>query len=617
MIRTSGHLQALQNDILEDIARGEPLAACMERLCRRAEAISSGAICSVLTVDDRSCLLPLASPSLPAHYAAAITGLRTGPSVGSCGTAIHRGEPVEVTDIATDPLWQAHKEMVLPLGLRACWSTPIKARDGRVVGAFGFYFNKARRPRALERHIVATCVHLCAIAIEHDEVRARNHRLAYFDTLTKLPNRAQFNDAIAAMNAGSQHYGLMLIDIDHLKTINDTLGHAAGDILIAEVGARLSATLTDCLACRIGGDEFAVLIPGCDSSARMRKLASAALAAVAAPLEYDGQNILPSVTIGGAIAGEDGHDSDTLRQNADLALYHAKGTRRGCYIRFRSRLRSAILHRIRTRKDVSSALEEDRIVPCYQPIVRFDTAEIVGVEALARMRLASGRIAAADEFHEALLDPKIAHRITTRMLTAVAADMAEWQAMGVHFQHVALNVTAADFERGDLIQRISRIMDKAGVPMQRLVVEITERVFMGRRKDGVARTMAALRASGTAVALDDFGTGFASLTHLLDFPIDIIKIDRSFVEAIDSGARSGAIVESLLTMTRRLGMKTIAEGIETQSQAQCLAEMGCRLGQGYLYSPPVPGPLVRELLQRFGRAPEGKAPRSGSVANAA
>ena len=616
MIRPSGHLQALQNDILEDIARGKTLAECMERLCRQAEAISSGAVCSVLTVDDQARLQTLAAPSLPEHYAAAISGLPIGPSVGSCGTAVYRREPVEVTDIATDPLWAPYKELALPLGLRACWSTPIMARDGRVVGAFAFYFDKPRGPRALERHIVATCVHLCAIAIEHDEVRARNHRLAYFDTLTKLPNRAQFNDAIAAIGASSSHYGLMLIDIDHLKTINDTLGHGAGDALIAEIGARLSAALPGCLACRIGGDEFAVLIPDCDSGSGMRALASAALAAIAAPLDHDGQSIQPSVTIGGALAGEDGQDSGTLRQNADLALYHAKETQRGRYVRFRSQLRSAMMQRIRIRKDVNAALEDDRIVPYYQPIIRLDTAEIVGVEALARMRLANGRLAAADEFHEALLDPKIAHRLTTQMLQSIAADMVQWRQAGVEFQHVALNVTSADFRKGDLVQRITRIMEKAGLPMQHLVVEITEQVFMGGRKDGVARTMDGLRAAGIAVALDDFGTGFASLTHLLDFPIDIIKIDRSFVAAIDSGARSGAIVESLLNMTRRLGMKTVAEGIETPSQAQRLGEMGCRLGQGYLYSPPVPAAHIRELLRRLGRA-ETKPADGCPVANAA
>lgn len=617
MIRPSGRLQALQNDILEDIARGEPLAACMERLCHRAEAISPGAICSVVTVDDQGCLRPLACPSLPQHYIEAIAGAPVGPSIGSCGTAIHRAEAVEVTDIAADPLWQDFTELALPLGLRACWSVPIKARDGRVVGAFAFYFRKARPPRELERRIVATCVHLCAIAIEQDEVRARNHRLAYFDTLTGLPNRAQFNAAIATMSAATRRYGLMLIDIDYLKTVNDTLGHAAGDALIAEIGGRLGAALAGCLACRIGGDEFAVLVPDCTEPARLRRLASAALGAIAAPIEHDGHSILPSATIGAAIAGEDGGDSVTLRQNADLALYHAKETRRGRYVRFRSRLRSAMMRRIRVRKEVDGALGDERIVPHYQPIIRLDTAEIVGVEALARMRLADGRLVAAGEFQDALHDPKIAHRITSLMLAATTADMAGWQAEGLHFQHVGLNVTSADFEKGDLVQRAAKALERAGLPAQQLVIEITEQVFMGGRRDGVARTMEALRACGMPVALDDFGTGFASLTHLLDFPIDIIKIDRSFVGAIDSGARSGAIVESLLTMTRRLGMMTIAEGIETPAQARRLEEMGCRLGQGFLYSPPVPAPVVRELLKRFGPAAPASVDDRRLVANAA
>lgn len=613
MIRPSGRLQALQNDILEDIARGEPLAACMERLCHRAEAISPGVICSVVTVDDQGCLQPLASPSLPAHFANSIAGAPVGPSAGSCGTAIHRGQPVEVTDIATDPLWASYTGLVLPLGLRACWSTPIKARDGRVIGAFAFYFTRPRSAQLLERQIVATCVHLCAIAIEHDEVRTRNHRLAYFDTLTGLPNRSRFNSAIAEMSVAGGRYGLMLIDIDHLKLVNDTLGHAAGDALIAEVGTRLGAALAGCLTCRIGGDEFAVLIPDCAEPARMRSLASAATAAMAHPLDHDGHSVVPSVTIGGAIAGEDGQDSVTLRQNADLALYHAKETRRGRYVRFRRQLRSAMMQRIRVRRAVDGALGDERIIPYYQPVIRLDTTEIVGLEALARMRLDDGRIVTAGEFQDALRDPKIAHRTTTQMLTAVAGDMAEWRAGGLNFQHVAVNVTSADFQKGDLVQRAARILEKAAVPMQQLAIEVTEQVFMGGRKDGVARTMEALRACGSPVALDDFGTGFASLTHLLDFPIDIIKIDRSFVASIDSGARSEIIIEALLTMTRRLGMKIVAEGIETQGQAERLTGMGCRLGQGYLYSPPVPASIIREWLLRFAQPP----PAPGLVANAA
>lgn len=619
MTRPSARLQSLQNEILEHIARGEPLVACMRRLCLRAEAAAPGVVCSVVTVDDDRLLRPLASPSLPTSYAAAIDGVPVGPRVGSCGTAIYRGEPVEVTDIATDPLWEGLTDLVLPLGLRASWSMPIKARDGRVVGAFAFYYRKPGRPRAVERRIVATCVHLCAIAIEHEEVRARNHRLAYFDTLTKLPNRTRFSDAIASMcEAPTGRLGLMLIDIDNLKIVNDTLGHAAGDALIAEIGGRLSRVLEGCLACRIGGDEFAVLIPACENASRMRALATAVLAAMPPPIEHDGQSIVPSVTIGGVIADAAGTDSVMLRQNADLALYHAKETKRGGYVRFRRGLRSAMMRRIRIRRQVEDALGDERIIPYYQPIIRLGSSEIVGVEALARMRLGDGRIVTAGEFHEALLDPKMAYRVTSRMLAAIASDMAEWQAAGLQFQHVALNVTAADFQKGDLVQRIARAFDKVEVPLRHLVVEITEQVFMGGLRDGVARTMEALRAHGMSVALDDFGTGFASLTHLLDFPIDIIKIDRSFVGAIDSGARSGVIVESLQTMAKRLGMKIIAEGIETEGQAQRLGEMGCCLGQGFLYSPPVPAPVIRDLLQRFGqREPTASLANSGLVANAA
>lgn len=607
-------LQALQNEILEAVARGESLRTIMERLCLRAEAITQGVICSVVTVDDENRLVALAAPSLPESYAAAVTGIATGPRVGSCGTAIHRGEPVCVTDIATDPLWQGFESLVLPLGLRACWSSPIKARDGRVVGSFAFYYDRQRGPDELERQIVATCVHLCAIAIEHEEVRSRNHRLAYYDTLTGLPNRVHFNDAITRMSAVPPFdFGLMLIDIDHLKAINDTMGHGAGDALIATVGARLQAVIGDGMACRIGGDEFAVLLPDCTQAAQMRSVACAILAAMSAPLDHDGHGIIPSVTIGAALAGEDGEDAVTLRQNADFALYHAKETRRGGYVRFKDGLRTSMTRRLQVRRDVDQALTDGRIAAHYQPIIRIDTDEIVGLEALCRMRMPDGRIASAGEFQEAMLDPKVAHRISGQMLAAIAADMAAWRRAGINFQHVGLNVTSADFQKGDLVQRVVKALERVQVPPAHLVIEITEQVFMGGRKDSVARTIESLRQHGIPVALDDFGTGFASLTHLLDFPVDIIKIDRSFIAAAQSSAKSSVIVEAMVGIANRLGMKIIAEGIETQAQAEWLQSMGCRLGQGFLYAQAMPAGIVAELLQRFGQKLEADSRRPADV----
>ncbi|TAJ31297.1 EAL domain-containing protein [Bosea sp. (in: a-proteobacteria)] len=602
-------LQALQNEILEAIACGEPLVSIIERLCRRVEAVAPGVICSVVTVDPERRLVALAAPSLPAHYTAAITGLPIGPDVGSCGSSIYRGEPVCVTDIANDPLWAGFKQLVLPLGLRACWSSPIRARNGLVIGSFAFYYDQVRGPDELEQRIVATCVHLCAIAIEHEEVRSRNHRLAYWDTLTGLPNRVAFNEAITRMTAELPlNFGLMLIDIDHLKAINDTMGHAAGDALIATVGARLQAVIGEATACRIGGDEFAVLLPDCNQANRIRALACSILAAVAAPLDHEGNALVPSVTIGAVLAGEDGDDSVTLRQNADFALYHAKEVRRGGYVRFSNGLRTSMTRRLQSQRDVDDALIEGRIVAYYQPVINLDTGEIAGVEALARMRMPDGRVATAGEFQEAMLDPKIAYRITGQMLAAIAADMATWSRAGVQFKHIGLNVTSADFKKGDLVQRILRTLDRVRVAPAHLVIEITEQVFMGARKDGVARTIEQLRGHGIAVALDDFGTGFASLTHLLDFPVDVIKIDRSFIAAARTGSRSSAIVEAMVGLAGRLGMKVIAEGIETTDQAEWLRAMGCHLGQGFLYAQAMPAGMVAELLQRLGPMTGTEAP---------
>lgn len=613
------HLQALQNEILEAIARGDPLVATMEKLCRRVEAIAPGTTCSIVSIDEDRRLVALASPSLPEQYARAVDGLPIGPSVGSCGTAIYRGEAVEIEDIATDPLWHDYRKLALPLGLLAAWSSPIRARDERVIGAFAFYYGSRRRPTELERLIVATCVHLCAIAIEREEVQTRNHRLAYYDALTGLPNRACFNEAITRLSAEQPaDFGLLLIDIDHLKTINDTMGHAVGDAMIAAIGARLGTAIGEGTACRLGGDEFAVLLPRCRESAQLRTAAGAILAAIAAPLDHDGHSINPSATIGGALAGEDGLDSTTLRQNADFALYHAKETRRGGYVRFRSGLRTSMTRRIQTRRMVDRALDEGRIVAHYQPVIGMDGNGIIGLEALARMRMDDGRIIAAGEFHEALLDPKVAYRITGQMMAAIAEDLANWRRAGLQPGYVSLNVTSADFEKGDLAQRITRALEKQRLPLGHLVIEITEQVFMGGRRNTVARTIEALRERGIAIALDDFGTGYASLTHLLDFPVDIIKIDRAFVGAILSETRSSVIVEAMLGIAKRLGMAIVAEGIETQAQAQQLHAMGCRLGQGHLYSPAVPAGIVAELMQRFGRPAEAQSrPLAAVTATAA
>jgi len=594
-------LMRLQAEVLEAVAQGEALPAIARLLCQRAELYAPGVTCSILRVDDNGCLRPLAAPSLPAEFSAAIEGVAAGPSVGSCGTAVFRNQDVLVTDIATDPLWSAFKGLALPLGLKACWSTPIRNPAGRVIATFAFYYRTNRGPSHAERELVATCAHLCALAIEHERIRERNMRLAFFDVLTGLPNRGRFNQLVGEFTASGKPFGLILLDIDHLKTVNDSIGHAAGDRLITTVAKRLADAHPNLIPCRLGGDEFAVLVPDCADHERLGYWAMLLGRAAKGLVEMEGQSVEAHVTMGGAVRGLDGEDGDTLCQNADFALYHAKQNRRGGYMAFQAGLRTEMIHRIALVRQLDQALGEDRVLPHYQPIVNIDTGEMVGLEALARLRMPDGRVASAGEFHSALADPRIAYEVTGKMFAQVARDLRTWLDTGVNFQHVGVNVTTGDFQRGNLAERIIEIFGRANVPLKHIVLEVNEAVFMNGSDHVVPHAVEALRSQGILVALDDFGTGFASLTHLLNFPVDIIKIDRSFVSRLGVDQPSEILVGGMIDIVRKLGMRVVAEGVEETIQADVLRRFGCSLAQGYLYSRPVPMVDCTRLLQDFGQ----------------
>lgn len=607
-------LQAIQNEILEMIAYGEPLRLVAETLCRRIEAVAPEAICSVLSVDRQGRLHPVASPRLPDSYSAALEGLAIGPMAGSCGTAAFRGEPVLAEDISTDVLWRNYKGLVEPLGLKACWSTPIKARGGRVIGTFALYYRKKRGPSRVETLAVETCVHVCAIALEQMEINARNHELAYFDTLTGLPNRFHADTLMKQkVERSPAGLGLLLLDIDNLKITNDALGHAVGDELIRQVASRVAETVSPGgVACRIGGDEFVVVLDDCLPATRLSQTAERILTSMETPFVCEGHTIVPHVTIGGTLFGRDGQDIDTLRQNADLALYESKESGRGRFIEYDGRLRAAMTRRLQRINEVEAALNEGRIEAHYQPVVRLDTNEIVCVEALARLVAHDGGLVAAGYFQEALKEPRVARRLTDVMLKRVAADTRVWLGMGVPFQQVAINVSMADFQGGDLAERITEAFRDVDVPLEHVVLEVTETVLVGAGDNIVANAVEHLRSLGLLVALDDFGTGYASLTHLLTFPVDIIKIDKCFVDRLVGDTTGGVIVAALVDIARKLGMRVVAEGIETAAQAECLRALECPLGQGFFYYRAASSEETSRRLQAEARRLRGSTEDQGA-----
>ncbi|MBY3034676.1 EAL domain-containing protein [Rhizobium laguerreae] len=599
----------LQNAILEMIAKGEPLAATIEQLCLRVEAAVPGITASVLTFDG-SRLHTLAAPSLPPDYSAAVDNLEAGPLAGSCGAAAYFGEPVVVIDIETDPRWQDFKSLVLPLGFKACWSSPIKSGE-RVIGTFAFYYRDHRGPKAVERDLVEACVHLCTIAIDREERVMERQRLTYSDAMTGLSNRAHFNQLLAEELPRSRRaWGILLVDIDNLKLVNDTFGHAAGDALIQVVADRISATAGAKNTFRLGGDEFAVIVS--DDNLDLSARASAILKALSSPSTCDGHVVFPAATIGGALA-ETETNPDQTRQNADVALYHAKEHNRGRYVQHYPGLGTALTRRFRAVRDVGVALEDDRIDAHYQPILRLDTREIVGFEALCRMTTPSGEIIAAAHFHEATKDAHIAAELTQRMLVRVARDIRSWLARGLPLQHVGINLSAADFRGGNLQDRLCRIFGEAEVPLKHIILEVTESVYLGQRDYVIADEIKALRSKGLRVALDDFGTGYASLTHLLTVPVDIIKIDKSFIDRMVPGDAGTFIVEGLIGIAHKLGIRVVAEGIETEPQAAQLSQLGCKLGQGYLFSKAVDRTVAAAILEQHGQRLNQDKTRAGAL----
>jgi diguanylate cyclase (GGDEF)-like protein len=584
---TRDRLRDIQHEILEATASGRPLNAVMDLLCRRVEELDPCIICSVLSVDAQGFLHPIAAPSLPDSYSSALDGLPIGPNVGSCGTAAYRGEDVAVTDIENDPLWADYKALALPLGLRACWSSPIKARDNRVVGTFAFYYRCAQAPSGVERMIVATCVHLCAIAIEQDEARAKIHQLAFYDPVTGLPNRALFQQRAAEIFSESASAGATLavhyLDLDDFKAVNDTLGHHIGDALLKEVGVRLTlcAGETDLVA-RLGGDEFAVVQRSARHRGDVHSLAAQLIEAVGQPFELCGQTVTVRASIGFTIVGEGTAGLDVLMRQADLAAYEAKGDGGGTYRMFDPVMFRRAMARRAIEQDLRRADLDREFELLYQPIMSLKTGELAGGEALIRWNHPErGQISPAD-FIPVAEGCGLMARLGDWIVRTACREAACWPA------HVMLsvNISPMQLKRQGFALNVVRKLRDTGLSPHRLQFEITETALLNDAN--AARViLQQFKNLGIRIALDDFGTGYSSLSHLRSFPIDTIKIDRSFVREFGHGADSTAIIRAVLDLARDLGMTTTAEGIETAEQLAALAAAGCTHAQGYHLGKPM------------------------------
>ncbi len=440
------------------------------------------------------------------------------------------------------------------------------------------------------------------ITEEHD-AEERIRWAATHDPMTRLPNRALWQATLEEMAARAQvdgkNFGLLLLDIDDLKRTNDSMGHDAGDALLCAFAERLASVAPpDAVLGRLGGDEFGLAATSLSDSAALERFSAALIDNMRMPHVHQGRSLDCGVSIGGAVLGEHAERADDLLKAADLALYASKGAGRGRLTLFQSSLRSEAQQRSSMIRMARQVVTDRLATPYYQPRIDMRSGHVLGYEALLRWHhprmgvQLPGSIAAAFDHAE------IAVALTGQMLDAVLGDVQRWLQAGFDPGRVAINASAADFASGDFADRVLGLLDQSAIPTAHFEIEVTESVFMGRGAEQVAYALRQFADAGVRVALDDFGTGFASLTHLKQYPVDVLKIDRSFVSNIEQDAGDAAIVDAIVKLGGSFGMEVVAEGVETASQVDFLLNQGCVVGQGFHLGRPQPVDKFSPL--RFG-----------------
>lgn len=424
--------------------------------------------------------------------------------------------------------------------------------------------------------------------------------LAFRDPLTGLPNRAyfqrKFQEAVDASEMVGEIFGLIMIDVDHFKDINDTLGHDAGDALLKRLAEVLRhAFRSGDTVARLGGDEFAVILRGLHGEADMLRPIKALQELLRLPIQHGGRSFSVSASIGAALHGDPDADPSHIFKNADIALYRAKDEGRNRSIVFDPSMRSALERRLELLRDVRAAIEANEFVLHYQPVVDMESASVAGFEALMRWDHPEQGVLTPDRFMAAFEDQDLSLKLGDVALETALSQMRQWLDAGVPFGRVAVNISAAQFRSGRLAEEVQERLARWNVPCERLTIEVTENVYMGWASDVVSDTVRKLHAAGVMIALDDFGTGYASLANLRQFPIDRLKIDKSFVQNVEDAA----IVKAVITLGTSMGMKVVAEGVEDQAQLDALAAYGCDQVQGFHFGRPMPPEKVEAFIATF------------------
>ncbi|MGL6078248.1 putative bifunctional diguanylate cyclase/phosphodiesterase [Methyloversatilis discipulorum] len=446
---------------------------------------------------------------------------------------------------------------------------------------------------------------------EREQAQRRIRFLAYHDSLTGLANRQMFREMLDHTLARSQRTGsrcaLLYLDLDRLKRINDSYGHTLGDQILREVASRLTASIRSAdlvahddslheeVVARLGGDEFTVLLTDLSRAEDAARVAARICAELGQPLQLAHVELVVTASIGIAIFPDNGADPETLLRHADMAMYAAKQRGRNTYEFFTEAMQQQAVERLSLEQDLARALESGQFSLHYQPQVDAGSGRIVSAEALLRWEHPERGMVSPVQFIPVAEETGLIVALGEWVVLTACRQMAEWRQAGLPVVPVAVNLSAHNFRSDSLLTSIAHALESTGLPSSYLHVELTESAVM-QEPAAAMKTLGALKAIGLKLSIDDFGTGYSSLSTLKQFPIDLLKIDRSFVRDLPEDGSSASIVEAILALANALGLGVVAEGVETAAQRDFLCSRRCGLMQGYLFSKPLPAEGFARLL---------------------
>jgi diguanylate cyclase (GGDEF)-like protein len=572
--------------VFERMAAGAELKPVLEEIARLCERHSRRhTLYAVLLANEAGDRLDVAAaPNLPAAYAAHAAATPVSADSNPCGVAAWSKQPVLVEDFAVETRWGETGKAALALGLRAGWSLPILSLRGKLLGTFAAYSDEPARPEPQDAALMERFAHIARIAIEKNQAERTIERMTNYDGLTGLPNRSLLLDHLdeVLLKDNAHMSALLLFNLDSMKQINDTLGYEFGNRCIKAVAARLALELDgSSMLVRVGGDEFGMLLAGLEREDGLPGVVKALLESITQPLDIDGRTVFLTASLGVSVGPLDGNDSDTLFKHADVALHRAKQRGRNSFLFFDAAMSAPAARRVALLGELRHALERGEFEVHYQPQFDVASGSLNGAEALLRWDSAGQGEVSPSEFIPLLEETGLILSVGDWVLERVCRDIVALRALGAEPVRIAVNISARQFMQPDLAERIEATLRRHGIAADAITLEITETLLM-RDPGDAERMLRRLKDIHVKIALDDFGTGYSSLAYLKRFPVDELKVDKSFVTGVTQSPADAAITDTVIRLAHNLGMQVLAEGVEHEAQRAFLEVHGCDRMQGYL-----------------------------------